>query len=161
MGVPEVKSTMAALLSNNDDDLKSACSSVSCSAAQYRTVQHYGVCLGFFLLLQSIGKKSFLGHLRFWLQYIPTATGEEFSGRKQAGGREFGGGRWAGAGGGRRSEAGGGTYEEKRGPDIRTDTVQRTGSDEDIWRIHEAVMKRFGCFHRSDRVSLMDRVEGW
>lgn len=72
-----------------------------------------------------------------------------------------GGGRWAVAGGGRRSEAGGGTYEEKRGPDIRTDTVQRTGSDEDIWRIHEAVMKRFGCFHRSDRVSLMDRVEGW
>lgn len=47
---------------------------------------------------------------------------------------------------------------EVRGVDIRTDTVQQTGSYEDIWRIHEAVMNLFGFFYRSARVSLMDKV---
>lgn len=47
---------------------------------------------------------------------------------------------------------------EVRGADIWTDTVQQTGSYEDIWRIHEAVMNLFDFFYRSAGVSLMDKV---
>lgn len=47
---------------------------------------------------------------------------------------------------------------EVRGADIWTDTVQQTGSYEDIWRIHEAVMNLFDFVYRSARVSLMDKV---
>lgn len=37
-------------------------------------------------------------------------------------------------------------------------TVQQTGSWEDIWRIHQAVMKLFGFFYKTTQVSLMDKV---
>lgn len=48
-------------------------------------------------------------------------------------------------------------YEVRR-VDIWTDTVQQTGNWEDIWRIHQAVMKLFGFFYKTTRVSLMDKV---
>lgn len=48
-------------------------------------------------------------------------------------------------------------YEVRR-VDIWTDTVQQTGNWEDIWRIHQAVMKLFGFFCETTRVSLMDKV---
>lgn len=42
--------------------------------------------------------------------------------------------------------------------DIWTDTVQQTRNWEDIWRIHQAVMKLFGFFYKTTQVSLMDQV---
>lgn len=51
-----------------------------------------------------------------------------------------------------------GMYEVRR-VDIWTDTVQQTGNWEDIWRIHQAVMKLFGFFYKTTQVSLMDKVE--